>query len=127
MAKRKAELEAAGIDEVVVFHSSRAEMIKYQGQLPFNCIADPGKKLYRKFGVETSLLALLNPGVLINGARWVIGQRRFYRKTENGIFGLPADFLIDASGTVKAVHYGKHADDHWSVDLLLELAGAIGA
>lgn len=69
MARRKPELDAAGIDEVIVFHSSRAEMVKYQGQLPFGCIADPAKRLYRRFGAETSLLALLNPGVLISGAK----------------------------------------------------------
>jgi hypothetical protein len=39
-----------------------------------------------------------------------------------GALGLPADFFVTANGTIKAVHYGKHADDQWSVDDVLALA-----
>jgi hypothetical protein len=35
--------------------------------------------------------------------------------------GLPADFLLDPDGTVVAAHYGRHADDQWSVDELLDI------
>ena len=122
MARRQEEIAAAGISEVVVFHSHQDEMVKYQAQLPFHCVADPDKRLYRQFGVENSLWALLHPGVLLNGAKWVIGQRRFYRKAENGIFGLPADILVNRAGRVVAVQYGSHADDQWSVDDLLKIA-----
>jgi hypothetical protein len=38
--------------------------------------------------------------------------------------GLPADFLISSGGRVLAAKYGSHADDQWSVDELLDLAGA---
>ena len=38
--------------------------------------------------------------------------------------GLPADFLIGSDGRVLASKYGRHADDQWSVDELLDLAGA---
>ncbi len=37
--------------------------------------------------------------------------------------GLPADFLIDSGGRVAAAKYGRHADDQWTVDELLALAG----
>lgn len=47
---------------------------------------------------------------------------RFYDKAENGILGLPADFLIDSQGRVVAAKYGLHADDHWGADDLLSLA-----
>jgi hypothetical protein len=36
--------------------------------------------------------------------------------------GLPADFLIAPDGRVLATSYGKHANDQWSVDELLDLA-----
>jgi peroxiredoxin len=58
---RKDELAAAGIKEVVVFHSTDQELRKYQTELPFAVIADPEKKLYAEFGVETSPRAVLNP------------------------------------------------------------------
>ena len=38
-----------------------------------------------------------------------------------GILGLPADFLIASNGYIRAVHYGTHAYDQWTVDELLEL------
>jgi hypothetical protein len=41
-----------------------------------------------------------------------------------GHMGLPADFLIDCDGRLLATKYGRHADDQWSVDELLDLVGA---
>jgi peroxiredoxin len=125
-ARRHAEIRAAGIREVVLFHSSAGEMLQYQAQLPFDCIADPGMAHYRAYGVQASWRALLHPRVLVNGARWVATARRFYRRAENGILGLPADFLVDAQGTVQAMKYGAHADDQWEVDELLQLASSTG-
>lgn len=58
---RKDELAAAGIKEVVVFHSTDQELRKYQAELPLTVIADPEKKLYAEFGVEASPRAVLNP------------------------------------------------------------------
>lgn len=40
--------------------------------------------------------------------------------------GLPSDFLLDADGTVAAVHYGRHADDQWSVDQLIDINRSLG-
>jgi peroxiredoxin len=121
-ARRREDLEAAGIREVVLFHSSRDEMLKYQAQLPFDCVADPAKQHYRRFGVETSRLSVLHPRVFWSGLRWILATGRFYKKAENGILGLPADFLIDPQGRIVAAKYGLHADDHWDVDELLSLA-----
>lgn len=122
MSKRHAEIEAAGIHQVVFFHSSQEEMLNYQAQLPFDCIADVGKKYYLAFGVESSGLALLNPRILWSGARWIVGSRRLYKKAENGVLGLPADFLLDSNGDVAACKYGTNADDQWDTDELLEHA-----
>lgn len=38
------------------------------------------------------------------------------------MLGLPADFLIDSTGRVVAVKYGRHANDQWSVDELLRVS-----
>jgi len=38
-----------------VFHSSAETMLEFQGQLPFEAIADPGRKLYGEFGVEKKM------------------------------------------------------------------------
>jgi peroxiredoxin len=122
LKKRQADIEAAGIHEIAIFHSSRDEMLKYQSQLPFDCIADPGKMFYRLFGVEASFLAPLHPAVLWAGLRGVLATGKLYKKAENGILGLPADFLIDQNGKIVAVNYGLHAYDNWDADELLRLA-----
>ena len=126
LSRRSADIRAAGIREVAVFHSAREEMLKYQAQLPFDCIADPGKALYRQFGVEASLLAPLHPAVLWAGFRGVLATGKFYKKAENGIFGLPADFLIGPGGDVVTAHYGVHAYDNWDADYLLGLTADFG-
>ena len=58
---RHAEITASGIHEVVVFHSTPEELRTYTGDLPFDVVADPDKKLYKEFGVETSLRGVLDP------------------------------------------------------------------
>lgn len=122
------EITGAGIREVVVFHSSPAELLKYEKDLPFPVIGDPGRKLYRRFGVEASAKSVLNPGAwralprgLWHALRTAFSKRRapVPARPTNGNLGLPADVLIDADGRVVAVKYGKHAYDQWSVDDLL--------
>jgi hypothetical protein len=60
-ARRYAELARAGIFEVAVFHSSKEDRLSHDGALPFSVIADPERKLYAEFGVQTSVRSILNP------------------------------------------------------------------
>ncbi|WP_021595894.1 peroxiredoxin-like family protein [Actinomadura welshii] len=128
---RHAEIEAAGIREVVVFHSSAEELREYVGGLPFAVVGDPEKALYAEFGVESARRALLDPRVwwtvvkatTISTWRIVRGRQRAPRLRQNGgRLGLPADFLIGRDGRVLAAKYGEHAYDQWTVDELLTLA-----
>jgi peroxiredoxin len=122
--QRHEELVAAGIREVVVFHSPEAELRKVH-RLPFAVIADPDKRLYAEFGVGTSPRAVLDPRVWPTALRAVAARASADPKVgrESGSFGLPADFLIAPEGRVRASKYGVHADDQWSVDELLRLLG----
>jgi peroxiredoxin len=127
IARRHDEISAAGIREVVFFHSPPDELREHTAGLPFSTIADPTKRFYREFGVESGPRALLDPrawGAIIRGA--TVSTLGRYRtptvKQEGGHLGLPADFLVDSQGAVIAAKYGKHANDQWSVDELLSLA-----
>lgn len=126
VAARHDELAAAGIREVVVFHSSAETMLPHQGELPFAAIADPDKTLYAEFGVEAKMspLAALNPRTWKAAGRALTQAPSLKGATGKGEehMGLPADFLIGADGGVTAVKYGKRIDDQWSVDELLRLA-----
>ena len=118
---RYAQIHAAGIREVVVFHSPNSSLLPFQGAFPFDVIGDPEKKLYRQFGVETSIYAILNPGAWPAMFEGHALKERPSGDPEGGPLGLPADILISSDGTVVASHYGKHAYDQWSVDELLAM------
>jgi peroxiredoxin len=125
IARRHDEILAAGIREVVVFHSKRETMLEFQGELPFAAIADPEKKFYAEFGVgKMSPLSAFDP------RSWRAVYRALTRSpnlrgamgTGEEHMGLPADFLIGPDGVILAAKYGEYVDDHWSVDDLLALA-----
>ena len=119
---RVREIEAAGIKEVIVFHSSAKSIRSYQKDVPFVLIGDPNKALYKEFGVETSLGFMSNLKALGAWTRGIAHGHFGLRSFPGGPLGLPGDFLIAPSGQVKAVKYGTHAFDQWSVDELIPLA-----
>lgn len=132
-ARRLRDLDAAGVREVVLFHSTAEDLMRYEADLPFAVVPDPGKHLYRAFGVESSPLALLHPRAwwpilrAVGAGLWTVASRRGPMppvRPAGGRYGLPADFLVDRDGRVLAAHYGAHVDDHWSVDQVLASAAA---
>jgi hypothetical protein len=129
VVRRHDEIAAAGIKEVVVFHSTDGELRGQADELPFDVIGDPGKALYAEFGVGSSRRALLDARailpVLLPTLRHPpgIGSPPVNLRPTGGRLGLPADFLIDSAGRVVACKHGSHAYDQWSVDELLALAG----
>ena len=129
LIKRRDEIAAAGIREVVVFHSSDDELRRHGVELPFAVIGDPAKLLYDEFGVGSSRRAILDPRALAP----VVAQRirQLLKRGDptptpvynndpiGGTLGLPGDFLIGSDGKVVAAKRGIHAYDQWSVDELL--------
>jgi len=131
MMRREAEIAAAGIKEIVFFHSSADDLREHAALFPFPVIADPDKKVYAAFGVESGPRALLDPrgwGAIAGGLARSIGAVIAGRESapslnpHGGRYGLPADLLIAPDGRVIARKYGEYVDDQWSVDELLELA-----
>jgi hypothetical protein len=131
---RREEIAAAGIHEVIVFHSSAAELERYQPDLPFPIVPDPDRELYRAFGAERSISAVLSPRLWRHLPRILPGViRRLWHERQaprlfphGGQLGLPADVLLDADGRVSAIGYGEHAYDQWTVDELLAYTRAAG-
>lgn len=121
-AARHRQLQEQGIREIAVFHSGPQALLAHAPELPFALVADPHRKLYRAFGLETSPLALLHPQAWWAGLRGVLRHGLALPAAGESVLGLPADFLIDPQGRILALKYGRHADDQWSVDELLALA-----
>jgi peroxiredoxin len=129
-ARRHAELDALGVQEVVVFHSTVRELRPQVAGWPFAVVADPDQELYIAFGVESSPRALLHPRAwpaiargIANSLVDVVRGRRPAPplNPRGGRYGLPADVLLAPDGLVVAAKYGAHVDDNWSVDDVLAL------
>jgi peroxiredoxin len=129
--QRHDEIAAAGIREVVVFHSPPEEFPGHAVQFPFAVVADPDRRLYAEFGVAPSPRAVLDPRSWWPTLRGLLRSvRAIIRKREGapaahpcgGRLGLPADLLIASDGHVIDCKHGRHAYDQWSVDELLARA-----
>jgi hypothetical protein len=135
VVRRHDEIVAAGIREVVVFHSPADELRPHVVDLPFAVVADPEKALYLELGAESGYRAILDPRswpAIVRGvarSTWALLRRRGRAPSlvpHGGRYGLPADLLIASDGVVVACHYGEHASDQWSVDELLGQARHAG-
>jgi len=123
-ARAHQRLADAGILTVAFFHSTSKQMMPFQGQLPFPCVADPERRWYSYFGVERSLLAVAHPRVIGAALKGLIAAPSNPLVGGRDQTGLPADFLVSRSSVIVAARYGSHANDQWTVDDVLQLAGA---
>ncbi|WP_189346890.1 peroxiredoxin-like family protein [Undibacterium macrobrachii] len=118
------KIHQAGIQEVIIFQSTREQLVDHLHDGKVRVIADPTRQLYDAFGVQNSILAVAHPAAWWSAIK---GAAQFGVHLPNGVesmFGLPADFLVNTEGMVVAVNYGRHADDHWSVEDLIQQRSA---
>ena len=136
--KREDELTNLGVSEIVFFHSNPEELKKHTSYLPFPCIADPTKTLYKEFGTEEgrgivdsftwhvagALLSAVGSAMvdLVKGERQIAPLR-----PTGGRDQFPADFLVNKAGKILAVKYGKDIADQWSVNELFEVANSVNS
>jgi peroxiredoxin len=118
---RADDLRKAGVKVVIVFHSPLIDVEELRGDLPFALVADPARRYYRAFGVGRSPRALLNPQAFASLRREAREGRRAER-IHGGVWGLPAEFVVDPAGRIVAAHRGRHADDTLGVEDVLRLA-----
>lgn len=124
MIRRAGDLDQAGVREILVFHSPAADMEPLQAEVPFDLVTDPAKTFYKRVGTEWSLLYFASAKTIWAALRG-IAKGKFSMKMPGGPLGLPADFLVDSLGFIRAVKYGRSAYDQWSVNEVIELASKI--
>jgi hypothetical protein len=69
ITSRLDEVTAAGVSEVVVFHSTTDELRRYESELPFTVAADPRKGLYRTLNAGVLSASRIQPTLLAAGPR----------------------------------------------------------
>lgn len=123
------ELTQAGVTTLMVFHSSKELLNKnLKPNNSYTIIADPEKRIFDLYHVEKSWIGVVAPGIIPDYAK-AIAKGFFSPKlfgNEGGDNGLPADFLIDGTGTIKVAHYGKHAADSLSAKDCLKIVQDLG-
>lgn len=125
-ARAQQRLRQAGVLTVAFFHSTVEQMMPYQGRLPFACVPDPDRHWYRYFGVERSWVAVAHPRVIGAALKGLLTAPSNPFVGGSDQTGLPADFLVDRRNVIVASRYGAHANDQWSVDDVLGVAGVLG-
>lgn len=106
-------LQALGLTTVVLYHSPAEKLQATNIELPpFDLVADPEKRIFRAYGVETGLAGMFSPAVMRDYLRALMaGFPPGMLTSDGGITGNPADFIIDADGRVAFAHYGRHYAD----------------
>lgn len=103
-----------------VFQSPPETMKKHVGKqkTPIQLLPDPERKLYRLYGVETSLWGLVKGALKF----WMFVKaalRGFLIKRKDNEFSrIPADFLINEDGTIHTTYYGNDIGDHLDIEIV---------
>jgi peroxiredoxin len=128
--RRYDELAAAGLRHVAVFHSRLDEMEEHLAgaKLPFDVLADPERRAFEAYEVERSWAGIMSPRFMAKAMRGMMsGYLANPLGQTGGMIGLPASFLLDGAGMIRAAHYGAHAGDSWDVDTALAKAREVFA
>jgi thioredoxin-dependent peroxiredoxin len=122
------KLKNSGVQLIMMFESTNQKLsssVFHQGVNPWPLIGDPEKRIYKKYGVESSVIksitTLLHSSVL--KAKADTKELNLPQDKDADQFLVPADFFIDENFKVVKVHYGKHLDDHISLDEIMKFAG----
>jgi len=103
-----------GLNLVAFFESPSESILEHvtKQDIPFPIVADPERKTYELYGIETSL------GGYIKG---ILRFKAFYQAARKGFRGgkaegiktlLPADFLLSPGLIIKRAYYGRDIGDH---------------
>lgn len=115
LIKASTSFSENNIEIISLWPSSEKNMKKFIGSnnTPFSLIADPEKKIYKKYGVtKSSMLSLIKlfirPALLINTLKHMYINMKIDSRPDL----LPAEFLINPEGKITIAHYGQHYGDH---------------
>jgi peroxiredoxin len=121
-------LKNAGVQLVFLFESSDEKLLSsvlHQGISPWPLIGDPNKKVYSTYGVENSTFKVMKTMLVANLAQAKKDTKdlNLPEDKDASMNLIPADFFIDENFKIVKAHYGKHLDDHVSIEDLKAFAG----
>lgn len=129
LTKVHEELKASGMEMIFFFESKGQVLLRssfHQGVSPIPLIADPEKKWYDAYGLESSgyksAISHLTTFVQTAYRASKLGVPVHMMADGESISTMPAEFLIDKGLVVKEVHYSERLNDRMNVDKIRSFA-----
>lgn len=125
------KLERSGVVMILFFESSTEKLkssVLHKGITPFPIIGDPEKKVYKKYGIENSVVKMMKTfwQTDVKGtmaiAKTLDTPKEKDKEASNTL--IPADFFIDENFKIVKAYYGQNLGDHVDMNELLKFAGA---
>jgi thioredoxin-dependent peroxiredoxin len=121
-----AKLQQQNIEIIAVFESGNEVLATYikDANIPFPVIGGHELSLYKKYGVQKSVLKMMNtmfkkePKQQMKKGAALFNEKKY--KQDGSMTRMPADFLIDSTGKIQMAHYGKFIGDHISLDEIIK-------
>lgn len=121
-------LKKSGVQLLFLFESSKEKLkssVFHEGISPWPLIGDPDLSIYKKYGVEKSTVKMMKTMFVANvsKAKKETKELNLPQDKDASMNLIPADFFIDENFKIVKAHYGKHLDDHVSLEDLKSFAG----
>ena len=114
MRRNKKSFERAGAQVVLVGMGTPSESAEFaeKFKVPFPIVADPQKKLYRKFELrQMSTLGFLSPSLALKGVAAIVGGHGI-GMPQGDVRQLPGVFIINTAGEIVYSHFSSNPADH---------------
>jgi peroxiredoxin len=111
-------MKEKGLLMLAFFQSPEDSIRRYVGKQdpPFRIVADPERKVYRLYGVESSWAGFLKGSLRVSSMIAAAGKGFFPGKMEGDKAMIPADFLIGPDLIVERAYYGADIGDHMPLE-----------
>lgn len=118
-------IRTKGYEIIAIYESDNNILKDYltETTVPFQVIGDPELALYKKYGVEKSFSKMMGSFFKKQPKEAMKkGSKLFSKKIkrDGNLTRLPADFIVDENGMLKAVHYGTSIGDHLPIAEILK-------
>lgn len=110
---------------VAVFDSPLDNLVRHteKHKAPFPILADESNKYYKEYGIEHSFAGMLK-GMFFRMP--TLFKSMFMGNVplifKGSMITMPADFLIDREGIIRAAYYGKDEGDHLPFEQVMEFS-----
>jgi len=121
MITRYDAFEGKNIEIITFFAATRSEIQRYAGkqQPPFVVIPDPEQSIYKKYGVQQSLMGMVRAMLRPKKMAEAIQGKFFNLKSVFEAPIIPADFIINENQHIVRYYYGSDYADHLDLNEVL--------